>query len=464
MLEQWGIEPPVSWQSSLTSLMASVRWSSRGYLRTLQGILCGRHTPHHETGLSMQNLYLGLIILAFGSTLDAAEIWPEFRGPTGDGHVRATQLPTKWSETENVRWKAKLPGRGWSTPVIVGDRIWMTSASDNGHELSVICVSRKDGTVLQREKLFEVDSPKSRNKMNSYASPSPVTDGEFVYVNYGTYGVACLHAQTGKTVWSRRDVNLDHQEGPGSSLILHQETLIFHCDGRDVQFLIALNCKTGKTVWRTKRSIDLSKVGDFSRKAFTTPLIVKTDQGVRMISPAAQGCYCYDPQSGRELWRVSYRGFSAVPRPVVSNGLAFVVDGFANPKIYAIRHDGKGDITKSHVEWVYSQNGPSTPSPIVVGRQLLFVSDKGILSSISTEKGELRWKHRIGGNFSASPIVANEQLYLFDRDGKTTILRLGDSPQVLAVNELDEGLMASPAVSGNALFLRTPSYLYCIEK
>ena len=412
----------------------------------------------------MRKLSLGLIILACGSTIDAAEIWPEFRGPMGDGHVQATRLPTKWSETEHVRWKAKLPGRGWSTPVIVGDRIWMTSASDDGRELSVLCVSRKDGAILQRQKLFDVDSPQKRNKMNSYASPSPVTDGEFVYVYYGTYGVACIDAKTGKTVWSRRDITLDHQEGAGSSLILHQKKLIFHCDGRDVQFLIALDCKTGDTAWKTKRSLDLSKVGDFSRKAFTTPLIVKTKQGDRMISPAAQDCYCYDPQSGRELWRVGYRGFSAVPRPVVSGGLAFVIDGFANPKIYAIRHSGKGDVTKSHVEWVYSQNGPSTPSPVVIEDQLLFVSDKGILSSISTKLGELSWKQRIGGNFSASPIVANKLLYLFDRDGKTTILRPGETPQVLAVNELDEGLMASPVVSGNALLLRTPSYLYCIEK
>jgi len=412
----------------------------------------------------MQKLCPSLVILALTSTLNAAEIWPEFRGPTGDGQVQSTQLPTKWGETDNIRWKTKLPRRGWSTPVSVGDRIWMTSASDDGRELSVLCVSRKDGAILQRQKLFDVDAPQTRNKMNSYASLSPVTDGEFVYVNYGTYGVACLHSQTGKVVWSRRDIKLDHQEGPGSSLILHRKRLIFHCDGRDVQFLISLDCKTGKTAWKTKRSLDLSKVGDFSRKAFTTPLVVKTDQGDRMISPAAQGCYCYDPQSGRELWRVGYRGFSAVPRPVVSNGLAFVVDGFANPKIYAIRHNGKGDITKSHVEWIYSQNGPSTASPVIIGDQLLFVSDKGILSSISTTTGELSWKKRIGGNFSASPIVANKLLYLFDRDGKTTILLPGETPQVLTVNELDEGLMASPVVSGNALLLRTPSYLYCVEK
>jgi outer membrane protein assembly factor BamB len=418
----------------------------------------------------MKQIYLVPMILACStvlicsSILGAVEVWPEFRGPTGDGHVETSELATTWSETENVRWKANLPGRGWSTPVIVGDRIWMTSATENGRELTALCVDRKDGKILMQRKLFSVESPAPRNEMNSYASPSPVTDGEHVFVYFGTYGIASLDAQTGETVWSRSDVNLDHQEGPGSSLIHYQGKLIFHCDGRDVQFLTALDCKTGETVWNTKRSLDLSGVGDYSRKAFTTPLIVKTEQGDRMISPAAQGCYCYDPSDGRELWRVSYSGFSAVPRPVVSNGLAFVVDGFAKPKIYAIRHDGEGDVTKSHVKWDYRQNGPSTASPIVIGGQLLFVSDNGILSSISAETGELRWKERIGGNFSASPIVANQLLYLFDRSGKTTVVRPGDTAEVVAVNKLDEGLMASPAVSGDALFLRTPGYLYCIEK
>lgn len=405
--------------------------------------------------------FLAAILLQ--TVLHAADTWPEFRGPRGDGHV-AAKLPTHWSETENVRWKVELPGRGWSTPVILGDRIWMTSATEDGHELFALCVSRKSGKLLHRVKLFEIEEPEPRNKMNSYASPSPVTDGERVYFYYGTYGAACLDANTAAKIWTRRDVKLDHQEGAGSSMILYQQRLIFHCDGRDVQFLTALDCKTGETVWKTKRSIDLSQVGDYSRKAFTTPLVVKTDNGDRLISPAAQGCYCYDPADGREIWRVRYPGFSAVPRPVVANGLAYVVDGFAKPKIYAIRYDGQGDITDSHVKWTYDQNGPSTPSPILIGRQLLFVSDKGILSSVDAATGKQLWRERISGNFCASPIAANGLAYLFDREGKTTVLRAGASAEVVAVNELEEGLMASPAAVENSLFLRTPSYLYCVEE
>ena len=398
------------------------------------------------------------------SSIHAADIWPEFRGPTGDGHVRGARLPKRWSETENIRWKTKLPGRAWSTPVIVGDRVWMTSATEGGHELSVLCVDLGSGEILQQRKLFEVDKPEECNNMNSYASPSPVADREHVYVYYGTYGIACLDALSGKTIWSRRDINLDHQEGPGSSLILHRGRVIFHCDGRDVQFLTSLDCKSGETVWTTKRSIDLSVFEDYSRKAFTTPLIIATDAGDRLISPAAQGCYCYDPDDGRELWQVRYRGFSAVPRPVVYKNLAFVIDGFADPTIYAIRLEGEGDVTDSHVKWKYGQRGPSTPSPILVGQQLLFISDKGILSSINARTGKLRWRKRIGGNFSASPIVSKGLVFVFDREGKTTIVRPGKTARIIAVNELDEGLMASAAVAKNALILRTSGHLYCIAE
>ena len=409
-------------------------------------------------------MFLLLAVLSPLCSLDAADSWPEFRGPHGDGRVENSHLPTRWSETEHVRFKTRLPGRGWSTPVIVRDRIWMSSATEDGRELFALCINRNSGKLLSRVKLFEVEHPAPRNKLNSYASPSPVTDGRRVYLYFGTYGMAALDAESGRTIWTRRDLKLDHQEGPGSSPILYDGKLIVHCDGRDVQYLVAIDCETGETVWKRKRSIDLSKVGDYARKAFTTPLVVATDEGDRLISPAAQGCYGYDPTNGREIWRVRYPGFSAVPRPVAAKGLAFVVDGFAKPKIYAIRYDGQGDVSDSHVAWIYSQNGPSTPSPVVLDDQLLFISDKGILSSVNVETGKQLWRRRIGGNFCASPIVANGLVYLFDRAGKTTIIRAGNSPQVVAVNELDEGLMASPAVAGNALFLRTSSFLYCLEK
>lgn len=407
---------------------------------------------------------LAVILSTSAGICVAAEDWPEFRGARGDGHVGRAKLPTSWSESSNVAWKVALPGRGWSTPVIADGRIWMTTATDDGKDLSVLCVNQDDGILLHKKRIYAVPRPATRNKMNSYASPSPVLLKGRVYVYYGTYGVACLDAKTGDKVWSRTDVELDHQEGPGSSLIRYKNQLIFHCDGRDVQFLISLDANTGKTLWKVKRSLDLSHVGDFARKAFTTPFIAKSDTGDRLISPAAQGCYCYEPASGREIWRTKYKGFSAVPRPVVSGKLAIIVDGFSQPKIYAFDFTGKGDISADSVKWVYSQNGPSTPSPILAAGNLHFVTDKGgILSSINATNGEFRWRTRLGGNFCASPIAANGLLYFCDREGSTSVIKPGDKADVIAVNKLAEGLMASPAVSGDDLFLRTPSYLYRIS-
>ena len=292
--------------------------------------------------------WMGILVLLSSSLANSADSWPEFRGPTGDGHASAhSHLPKHWSEDHNVTWKLALPGRGWSTPVVVEKQLWMTSASEEGHELFALVVDQQDGKLINRIPLFTIDSPAPRNPLNSYASPSPVTDGKRVYVHFGTYGIAAIDATSKKVIWSRNDVPLDHQEGPGSSLILFQNRLIVHYDGRDQQFIISLNCDTGQTLWRSERSIDLSKVGDFSRKAFTTPLLIgrkKTDgeSQARIISSAAQGCYCYDPSNGQEIWQVQYPGFSAVPRPVASATLTYVVDGFANPKIYAIRLGGGG--------------------------------------------------------------------------------------------------------------------------
>jgi len=390
--------------------------------------------------------------------------WPEFRGPRGDGIAENAKLAVSWSESSNVSWKTAIPGSGWSTPVIADGRIWMTSAKNDGHDLYAICVAEDRGKILHQVPLFEVDKPVGKNKLNSWASPSSVLAHGNVYVSFGTSGVACLNAATGQIEWKRQDVNLDHQEGAGSSIIVDENRLIFHCDGRDVQYLIALDAKTGDTVWKKQRSLDLSHVGDYARKAFSTPLIIQTKNGKRMISPAAQGCYCYDPVDGREIWQLSYKGFSAVPRPVALGELAYVVNTFAKPEIHAVRFEGKGDITKSNVVWKYGRNGPSTPSPIVVNGLLMFVSDKGVATCLDAKTGEEVWKQRLGGNYCASPIAANGFVYFMNREGQATVIKVARKYEAAAVNKLDDGLMSSPAVSGNALFLRTRTHLYRIEK
>ena len=320
------------------------------------------------------------------------------------------------------------------------------------------------GELVHDVKVFDVEQPEVKNALNSFASPTPAIEEGRLYVHFGTYGTACLDTGSGEILWARRDLTLDHQEGPGSSVILHGDHLIFHCDGRDIQYLVALNKQTGKTAWKTTRSIDLSVVGDFARKAFSTPLIV-TDGGVtQLVSPAAQGCYSYDPATGKELWRVRYSGFSAVPSPVFTGGKVHVITDFAKPEIWAVRLDGRGDVTETHVDWTFSGSVSSTPSVVAADGLLYFVADKtGVASCLDLESGELVWRHRIGGSFSASPILSGDHVYFFDRDGQTTVLAHGRTLKVLSVNELEAGCMASPAASDGALYLRTTTHLYRIE-
>ena len=417
---------------------------------------------HPKTAISLCLLFGSLVFQASA----ADPTWPQFRGPAGLGAVLDTDSnpPDTWNEQKNITWKTSIPGSGWSSPVIWHDQIWLTTSLNAGQQVFAVCIDTS-GKLKHQVKLFDIAKPETKNALNSYASPSPTIEAGRVYVHFGTYGTACLDTQSGRVLWKRSDLNLDHQEGPGSSVVLHEDLLLFHCDGRDVQFVVGLDKQTGKTAWKTKRSIDLSKVNDFQRKAFSTPLVVDFQGRPQMISPAAQGCYSYDPQTGRELWRVRYRGFSAVPRPVTRGNLAYVVTDFGKPELWAIRLDGRGDVTESHVQWKYTSSVCSTPSVVLVDDLIYFVTDKtGVASCLDAKTGKLVWKHRIGGKFSTSPLAVAGKIYFFDRDGKTTVIAQGRKFQKLAVNTLESGCMASPAIIGDTLYLRTATALYRLEQ
>ena len=247
-----------------------------------------------------------LIAVAPAAPAAAQENWPEFRGPQADGTCQRG-IPLRWSETQNVVWKTPLPGRGWSTPVIWGRWLWMTTATDEGRKQWALQVDKQTGRLVRQVLVFENPQPEPINPLNSYASPSPVIEPGRVYVHFGTYGTACLDSETGRILWTRRDLKLDHKEGPGSSPVLWRNLLIFHCDGMDVQYIVALDKRTGRTVWKTPRSVDLEPFRPDFRKAYSTPLVVQTDWGPVLVSTAAQAAYGYDPRTGQELWRLRYR-------------------------------------------------------------------------------------------------------------------------------------------------------------
>ena len=391
--------------------------------------------------------------------------WPDFRGPGGQGHSETTDLPETWSETENVRWKVALPGKGWSTPIVVVDEIWMTTATEDGKKLWALCVDRTAGKLRHEVLVFEVPEPESINALNSYASPSPVIDAENVYVHFGTYGTAAIDRASGTIVWKRDDLKLAHKEGPGSSPVLDGERLILTCDGMDVQYVIALDAKTGKTIWKTDRSAELASLQKETRKAYATPLLVTIDGREQLISPGAHAVYGYDPATGEELWRFRYTGFSNVARPVLDDKRVYINTGYMKPQTLALKLGGRGDLTDTHLVWKNAAGNPNKPSPLLIDGLLYLVSDNGgVATCLEAETGEKVWTKRLSGNFSASPLYANGRIYLCDQDGRTYVLRPGREYEELAVNSLDDGLMASPIAVDKALYLRTKTHLYRIER
>jgi len=400
----------------------------------------------------------------FAASNARAESWPDFRGPVGQGHSDATSLPLNWSESENIRWKIVIPGKGWSTPVVWEQQIWLTTATDDGKKLWALCLNRESGLIEREVLVFSVETPQPINALNSYASPSPVVDAERVYVHFGTYGTAAIDRNGGQVVWTRNDLKLDHKEGPGSSPILDGDRLILTCDGMDVQYVTALDVRTGATVWRTDRSIDLTAHQPDLRKAYSTPLLTKIAGKPQLISPGAHAVYGYEAQTGKELWRFQYSGFSNVARPVVDDEHVYINTGYMKPQTLAIKLGGRGDITDTHLVWKNTQGNPNKPSPLLVDGLLYLVSDNGgVATCLEAKTGEKVWSKRLGGNFSASPLYADGRIYLCDQDGKTYVLKPGREYVELALNEVSDGFMATPVAVGNALYLRTKSHLYRVE-
>jgi outer membrane protein assembly factor BamB len=393
----------------------------------------------------------------------ANDNWPGFRGPSADGQSDSTGLPTTWSDTENVAWKVKIPGRGWSSPVIWGPQVWVTTATEDGHQLSAVCLDRDTGRVIYDLPMFAVETSQVMHKFNSYASPTPVIEEGRVYLSWGAYGIACVDTATGKTLWVRRDLLCEHYRGPGSSPILHGDLLIQHYDGFDFQYVVALNKQTGKTVWKTDRPTDFGTDNGDVKKAYATPIVVSINGREQLISPASKGTFGYDVKTGEEIWRVTYDQFSTPARPLFHNGNLIFSSGFSKGVLVSVRADGHGDVTSTHFNWKVDKAMPSKPSPLLVDGLVYTVQDQGVATCLDEQTGQEVWVARLGGNYSASPIAADGKLYFLSEEGKTTVVKPGRKYEMLAENTLPDGFMASPAVAGKALYLRTRTILYRIE-
>lgn len=444
----------------------------------------------------MQKLFTTTIVVVFAvltlQTLDVlrAADWPQFRGPTGQGYSTATNIPLKWSETENVSWRTEIPGRGWSSPVVEGDKIYLTTSTveeDDENELTqklkngvpyagpksvdmfVIVVDRKTGKVLHHKKVLTADHPQSIHNDNSYATPTPVVENGRLYCHFGGLGNACYDIRTNEVVWTNTDLPIDHQNGPGSSPILWHDFVIFHRDGREQQSIVALHKSSGKVAWETPRSGEITEVFDL-KKSCATPLMVTMQvagkQQEVICSPSTEWLYFYDPASGKELWRVSYNigsGYSIVPRPVAGHGMIFMLTSFGKSELLAVKIDGKEPDFKPSIVWRYSKQAPFITSPLIVGDHIYIVHESGVTTCLDAKTGKKIWIQRIAGKFTSSPTLIEGKILICNQDGDMIFFKPGTKYEEITKNKLDGMIKASAIPIDHELYIRTDKALYRIE-
>lgn len=428
--------------------------------------------------LRVESLMCVMMLCLGGTSFAMAEelSWPDRGGPTFNGHVApadAQGLPTTWNENsgKNIAWKVALEGQGHSTPVIGCGRIWFTSATEDGKQQFIECLDEESGATIHHQLLFENSDPEPLgNPINTYASPSCVLTTDAVFVHFGTYGTARLDPQTADVVWQRRDINGRHFRGPGSSPVLYDDLLILTFDCIDQQFLIALNIHTGKTVWRTDRTTDYGDLdenglpkreGDL-RKAYSTPALAEVAGRVQVISPGSRAAFGYDARTGEELWTITHDDYNAAARPSIFRNHAIINTGSRGANLISVKLDEstRGNVDQTHVVWNRERGNSRLSTPLLHDGLIYMVTDTGVAICVDAQTGDEVWTDRIGGTFVASPIVANGLIYFCNEEGVTTLIRAGRQFEVVARNELSEGMRASPAAANGAMYLRTFGHLY----
>jgi len=414
----------------------------------------------------LRHTLAGCVLLLVCNTSSPADQWNAFRGPDGNGRASVNGLPTEWSETDNVVWRQAVPGQGWSSPVVNDGTIYVTAAvpinaasSENELSLQLLAFDATTGELLNNVEVFQQrDAAVPRiHQKNGHASPTPLIQGNRIYVHFGHQGTACLDTK-GKVLWRNRSLTYQPVHGNGGSPILVGDALIFSCDGGSTTFIVALDAETGDVRWKTDRKTDANK-----KFSFSTPTLITVAGQQQVISAGSNVVCAFNPVDGTEIWRLRYDGYSVIPKPVFANGLVFVSTGYNRPSLLAIRPDGKGDVTETHLVWQTNRSVPHTSSLLVIDEELFMVSDNGVASCLDARTGTVHWSERVGGTFSASPFYANGLIYLQDEDGKATVLKASTKYGLVSTNEIGERTLASYGVTGKALLVRSDKHLYRIE-
>ena len=390
---------------------------------------------------------------------EGAAYWPRWRGPSGQGHVAGTNYVDRWSSTQNVRWKAKVPGRGHSSPIIWKDHIFLTTARDGGSRVSMLAYRRSDGSLLW-EKEIPTSGVERAYRKNSHASATPVTDGQRIYASFGTHGLAAFDFN-GALVWHRRLGELRNYHGSAGSPVLYKDRLFIYQDhGGSAtlgSFVAAFSARTGEVIWKTDREESIG---------WGTPVVIRAGTRDELIVNSQDRVYAYDPNSGAELWRVNGTTMEVIPTPVVGHGLVYCSSGRAGPTL-AIRPGGKGDVTRTHVQWESTRGSPFVPSALLHGDLLYMINDmQSVLTVLDAKTGQPVYQDRLGQptreGFSSSPVAVGDQLFFTNDNGQTFVVQAGRTFKLLHVNELNAQVLASPALVDGTWYWRTDQELIAI--
>ena len=398
-------------------------------------------------------------------SIATADDWQVFRGPAGDGSSTLKNLPIEWSIDKNVTWKTDLPGEGWSSPVVYKGVVYLTAAiaqsktdETSAYDLTVFGINLDNGEVRWKKTVFvqPADAPR-RHQKNSHASPTPIVQDDQLYVHFGHQGTACL-SLTGEVIWKTVSIEYKPVHGNGGTPVIVDDTIVFSVDGAATAKVIALDLSNGEVRWTFDRESNAPR-----KFSFSTPALIEVDGKRQIVSPGSDVVHGLDAETGEMIWKVKYDGYSVIPKPVFRDGLVYVCTSYNTPWIYCIDPTGKGDITETHVRWSHQKQVPHTPSIIITEGRIYMVSDRGIGSCLDAKTGEVIWQERVGGNYSASPLLANGLIYMQSEQGDATVIEAGPEYKIVAKNTFGQRTLASYGVTDGTLLIRTSESLYCIQ-
>jgi len=413
------------------------------------------------------------VVFLFGSKQASSQDknWTHFRGTNLNGIAETENIPLKWDDSV-IKWKTEIHDKGYSSPVIYNNQIWVTTAKSDGKELYAVCIDFQTGKIIYDIKVFTPEKVEGRNSINTYATPTPCIEKGFVYVHYGNMGTACINTSNGSIVWKRTDLKCKNVHGSGSSPVIYKNLLILHFEGSDVRYIVALDKSNGKLKWRSDRPaepyVPLTEVG---KLAYITPIIINVKGRDMLISNGSAICQAFDPNTGKEIWRVVDGAETTIAMPFTEKGVLFwytgfnvAADGNTYTDLLAVNPDGKGDIAGTNIIWKKQDKTSDNQmlSPVIKDGLIYTVTTKNIMMCIDAATGEEIWSTHVTSNYNASPIYINGNIWFFSVKGGVLVLKAGRKYEVVAQNQMDSGIWATPAILRNSMIMRTQNYLYRI--